>query len=227
MGSNNPIQFVTEERVRVSILKHRADLQKVVEECGVSLDLVQRIYKRYLSQRKRDIAYDTATKISEHILFSYEEQMVRIRELLDELSIPQDARSRCCNDKITVNYWQNEPNYNCKMCGKQVPTPSLPTKEYAEIRRLLGEMRKLQDSLAVFADRMGLTFKKEDGDVPTNQTNVYVQSNKEHNVSEEDRKFLEEAGRLDAPARERLIKRLEAEVLDVEFEEEDGSQENS
>lgn len=238
MGENLT-KFGVEERVRFLILKHKGMLTRVVEESGTDLAYVQQVADKLKKRRDHDIACQVATTISMEIIDGHSSRVAHLRDAMYQMQLKAAQRlSQCCQASIRIYSWGKtdalEPgNYElhfiCEQCQNEC-VACMPGVDLGEYRRLLNQWLLEDQSLAKFAETMGLTFKEEQPNIIHKHYNVAMINNnpgsavpempdrkiiESHQLDAEGAELVKQAGELTPVTRELLRKNLEDKMLEA------------
>jgi len=238
MGENLE-KFGVEERVRFLILKHKGMLTRVVEESGTDLAYVQQVATKLKKKRDHDIACQVATTISMEIIDGHSARVAHLRDAMYQMQLNAAQRlSQCCQSPVRIYSWGKtdalEPgNYElhfiCSQCQNEC-VACMPGVDLGEYRRLLNQWLLEDQSLAKFAETMGLTFKEDQPNIIHKHYNVAMINNNtpgdtssvmperrivaSHQLDAEGTELVKQAGELTPVTRELLRKSLEEKMLE-------------
>ncbi len=227
-------KFKIEAAIRCSFFKHRGNVQQIVEDTEYPLEVVRKLVAKIKRKQRHDVSYDVATNISMMVFEGREQRNERRHNLLAIIEAEsKQITSHCCGAPLKDFDWGGEIKITCDTCGKECH-PRGNKIDFKNFRMLLNDLAKEDELLAVFAEKMGYTFKEEapvikeyhshsHGNGDQSQGRKKVES-KEVLNQDEDKELLDKATTLDPRTREALRKALEKKMLGTgeESEEADG-----
>ena len=231
-------KFKIEAAIRCSFFKNRGSVQHIVDDTGYPVDVVRKLVAKIKKKQRHDVSFDVATNISMMVFEGREQRIERRHNLLAIIEAEaKQTISHCCGAPLKDFDWGGETKITCGTCGKECH-PRGNRIDLKSFRALLNDLAKEDELLAVFAEKMGYTFKEA---VPIIKEKHYhdhhgsgdqspgrkkVSSEEVPLDQDEDQQILEQAGTLDPRTREALRKELEKKMLGTgeEKKEEDGKE---
>lgn len=210
-------KFKLEEKIRLSFLKHRGNLQLVSEECNANYEYVKKICNKIKKRQQRDVSLWVSSTIAEYLLSGSEQRKSYLIEALNkELGRLDSKISMCCRSPVNINLWEGQEHYICQKCNNDCV---LIVEESVNMSLVLKLIKQLKDEDALvceFVTKLGFTNKENEQPQIVNKTTNY---NVAMGVlSNEDQKLLQKASDLDPRTRESLRKNIEKQMIDAEFE---------
>ena len=207
--------------VKLSWLKHRGNILEVIEELGMPEEVVRAEVIK-IKEESKDPLTLIANTLSQEILIGHQSRVHLLMAILKKLSINLDQRiSLCCKfpvDPIKESQEYGHKDYRCMNCHKLCDTNIITNAELVDLaKQVITELREEDKELLVFAKDMGYTNALPTTIINQKQ-NIVVFDNKEGENTEKIIKKVEDL--LDPMARDRLIEKLDQEIVDMEVEEE-------
>ena len=244
--SDNLDQFRSQERVKLLILKHKGELSRVVEESGSDLAYVRIVANKLKKERDHNIAIQVAQLLATEILDGHDARVAHLRDALYQIQLKAAQQlSQCC--KAAVRSYtlgvtdptvpgNHELHFICTQCQNEcfVNMSGIDLNEY---RKLLNQWLLEDQSLAEFAEKMGLTFKEEQPSIINKHYNVAMINNagsndnaqmpdrktiESHQLDSEGKELIKQAEDLTPITRELLRKSLEEKMLEEKKKESNG-----
>lgn len=160
-------EFKLRERIKLSYLVNRGDIDKVVADVGdVSEVYVRRVAKKIRNREDRDYTDKIANNLSSHILIGHNQRMAHLTTLMEKLDkgYEQQFVSTCC--RSTVFYKEGLDGKDiayCHACRRICTVSPHIDKEDVYMRAtLIDKMRKEDEHLVKFAKDMGYVGKPDD-----------------------------------------------------------------
>jgi hypothetical protein len=158
MGPDNIDEFRIYERIKISSLKHRGNINEICDETGIEPEVV----RKYLNKIKKDRDLNVNTQIA-HNLMTYlfeghQQRIVYIEEMLKLLrGSEQISVSDCCKLPMKQEKDSNDVLITkCRGCNIECKPMMLNQGESYNLKiRLLKELQEEDESLVDFAVKMG------------------------------------------------------------------------
>jgi Mg2+ and Co2+ transporter CorA len=214
MTTSHIVKHETEHKVNLSLFRHRGDVYAVAKETGYPIEYIQKIYKKLKKRRDRDTSYWIASGIMQTIALGYEQRVHSIMKYLDLLEGKEEIKVSECHHTFMKKKKENGQDvFVCEKCLKPCKVITLPRKETFELfSDLLDKLRKEDESLVTFADKMGFTGKEK---VPNVNQQILVVDNKPIEIGNNiDKNTMEEIDKLTPLQREKTRKVLEQKLLE-------------
>ena len=198
-------------------------------------------------RRDHDVSCQVATMLSMEIITGHEARVAHLRDALYQIQLNAAQRlSQCCKAPVRIYSWGkteklNSGNYElhfiCSQCQNEC-FASMPGVDLGEYRRLLNQWLLEDQSLAEFAEKMGLTFKEDQPNIIHKHYNVAMINNspngaesqmperktvESHQLDAEEKELVKQAEDLTPITRELLRKSLEKKMLEEASKEDNGN----
>ena len=226
-----------DERVQFLILKHKGELSRVVEESGADLAYVRKVADKIKKRRDHDVSCQVATMISMEVITGHEARVAHLRDALYQIQLNAAQRlSQCCKAPVRIYTLgvteplvpgNHELHFICSQCQNECVV-NMSGIDLGEYRRLLNQWLLEDQSLAEFAEKMGLTFKEDQPNIIHKHYNVAMINNpggaesqmserkqvESHQLDTEGKELVKQAEDLTPITRELLRKSLEEKMLE-------------
>jgi len=203
--------YELDERIRVSLLKHRGDVLAVKEELNLPLAYVQRIYKKMRKAWDRDTSAYVSSKLMEHLFYGYQQRIVYLKALLDKFeSFEKEDVSGCCSAPVVRSKVRRTFEFVCTKCLQPCYVVKGMDKEVQKLyQQAIEQLREEDKALVEFAHKLGFVHPKSEGpNVKVDQKIVVLNQGKEEPVA----KQLQELSPIE---REKVRKAFEKSILSV------------
>ena len=217
-------KFQAEEKIRMLFFKHRGDLARVAKETGYDIVLVQKVATKIQNRRKHDIDYNIAAAISTEVLSGHESRIAHVRGIIDRIEEEaRTAKSNCCKRPYRIDKFDEQEYYFCTKCNKEC-TLFQPRENIVEYRKLLKLWCEEDSALALFAEKMGFTFREDSLKIQQNNYLVHQDGKPQENgrkqiqskvLDTEQQDIITQAEDMDPRTREKLRKELVKKALEA------------
>ena len=210
------------ERVRESYLKNRGNIIRVLEETNLPEDYVRKIVAKLRKSDDWKVSQLVAENITKHLLTGRDSRITHLMELIKKFEQQEKKTvSTCCEDTVrtVTQAGSNEVLYECLRCGHLTDTVDLINPDTYKAKLIaLDELRKEDEFLIKFCEKMGYTEQQLPVTVIKNQQNILVMPGAKGQISEEHMKQIEALKPIEQEAlRLKLEKEIrEAEIVDDE-----------
>lgn len=207
----NENKIRVEEKARLSLLKHRGDMSKVVEETGLDYKYIQRKYAKMRAEMKKNPSVYLANSLLQNILSGHEQRLLHYKAMLDNLDNADFVLvSSCCKAPIRRHRVRRENHMFCTFCNTRTSSTRL---NMTELRKdVLESLRGEDEALIKFAESLGIVAKaiEEPTGGTFNQTNILVTNSKHKNVNKSMAEIMEN---MEPMERAKLRKGLEKTIV--------------
>ena len=211
--SNDLDKFRIRELVKIAVLKHRGDVLAIAKEVNLPMDLTLQYIKKVKKTEDDVTATKIARNLTEHIIRGHQSRTIFLYEMLDSLHKREQVYwSKCCKAPAREEKQLDKTIYICCDCGKECQARLIDREKIYEIKSsIIAALKSEDESLVSMLKEMGYTYQPVQPDPVspiTVKQNVVVFDSHGQQVAKE-------IGVLDPVASERLLKRLEYEILDI------------
>lgn len=237
-------KFQREERIRISGLRNRGDVNAIAKDTGLPLQYVIKVVEKWKKRRKRGaVDFLIAETMAMHILEGYEQRTRYLVDCMRALEHREQALISLCCQSPTVLLEGTTDRYRCLKCAKEASV-ELVDKDFVYKMKLkiVESMRSEDKSLATSAKQLGFTAHEvpiilnqffNGNRLPVKQGGVVQpqgQANTSSSVDSQniiDIDLQKQLTAMQPHEREKLIRNLENRICNEEGDNEDnGSNEN-
>jgi hypothetical protein len=208
------------ERIRVSYIKHRGNLIRVLDEVKLPQEYVEKIVTKLRKENKSDTKRLVADTILEHLLLGHQSRVQHAEEILATAEKEEkQLRSSCCTGNVRKMHVDGvdlqELQYECLKCGEMCDIYYWIDQDAMNLRlNAIDSLRREDESLIKFLEKLGYTEKKEQPpQTVIQQQNIVVMPNAQGQVSAEDMKNIQALRPME---QEQLRLNIEKELLEAE-----------
>ena len=214
-------KFKEEEKIRVSLLRHRGDILTVVNETGLDLQYVKRVASKIKKNQRRDVDRLVANDIAQLILSGAEQREHVYLTYLNSLEGKETARVSLCHGVPVKDFsFDDTSYYNCLKCGRTCGTKVIENMAIHNlVLRYNEQLREEAKFLIEFADKMGFTNKVTLPSTKITQYNIAM-GGRGDGI---DKEILSDVSKLTGPERQQLRRKLEQQIIESEFEDDKKS----
>lgn len=214
-----------EERIQLSVFKHRGNVALVSKECDIPYDFAMYVCNKIKKRQDRDVKLLVAGHIVGTLLLGRESRIQYLTTMLNALEGKDSIElSACCKSIRVIKPGDDIPV--CLRCGKEANWYIEHQRGIYDLRiTLLQELREEDRLMMEFADKFGYTAKGTADNMVYKDERKYININGQGAscLPDKQRLLLEEAGKLSPIERTALINQIRYDVLDQEKKEnEDG-----
>jgi len=206
-------RFIFNEKMRLCIIKHRANIFAVAEELSVPANLVQKYVEELKGKWSKDVSFHVASSIMSHLLLGHDSRVYHLQKCLEKLDGKEEIKvSSCCRFFYKEQKVKRWVKAFCLKCKKECFVELIDKANIYNLKFKVLEMLREEDTCLVnFAKNMG--FMNPDTPIsPTIKSQVLVVSNKDDDI-------IKSAGDLLPMDRERLRKQLQKVIIEGEVVE--------
>ena len=204
--------FKIEERIKVSFLKSGGNILEVMNELNLPQEYIKKVVEKLKKKEARDVSVLISDTLASHILMGHESRKIHYQQSLKELETSGKTKlSVCCEVpviRLTDSADYGHEDYECSLCHERCSVKENTHNDVYRIKKEILEQLREEDRLLLeFAEKMGYTNVPKEPAVRVNQNFVVMNSN-------EDQKIIKEISSLNPKDRDKLLDRLEEEIID-------------
>lgn len=219
---SNLERFKVEERIKLSLLKHRGNAVIVSEELGLDLDYVRRVSFKLRKKESRDVSILISNTLMEHIFAGYRSRTELLTEMLNKLRGREQLWvSICCSQPTRIDIGPEGVSVQvCLKCGLPCQVKLLDRNGiFALEQNIIEQLREEDDALIRFAERMGYTNKEPTPPAQVQKNyNLHLHNNTPQPQVTLEGEVVQAVSEMLPTDREKLRKSLEARILQGEEE---------
>lgn len=209
-----------QDRIRLSYYRHRGNKFHVADELHIPVEEVEKVEKQLIAEENKDHKIRVANSFMKHVLMGHQQRIQRLEDLMHTLEGEDKSRvSLCCGAPVSVTVSDDGKTniYTCLKCNGVNCNTTLKI-QHGVIQKKQSIIRSLRDEdkhLIEFAEKMGYTNRDETPDtVIRNTQNILVVG--KDGLTEDDVETIKEIENLTPKEREKIRKRIEQKILDVD-----------
>lgn len=220
MSKMNLEQFKQLERIKIAYLKHRGNVLAVANELKLPVEYTKKRIAKIKGQERNNVDVLISNTLMQHILLGYESRVSYLMEMLKSLANREQLYvSLCCGAPVErargEEEYTAEVTYICLACHSIASVKLIDRETIYNIKQRVLEQLRVEDSALVeFADKMGYTNRPEQP--PAVKQNILVLGK---DFSKEDRQVVTNLSELSPPDREKMIKKLEKQITNIQQKE--------
>lgn len=165
---NSLEEFRLVEKIKVSYLRNRGDLVVMMEELQLPKDYLEKCIEKFRRKDAQTVSQIIADNIMEHLLLGYNGRVHYLAEMVRKLEgEAKQLRSTCHNHRVRKMELGEEVTpdtikYECLQCHELADTYMHIDEKYMSLKlSTLDVLRKEDEAMAKFAEKMGYTKKAE------------------------------------------------------------------
>jgi hypothetical protein len=155
-------KFQREEKVRISALRNRGDVNAIVRDTGLPLAYVIKVVDKWKKRRKYSaVDFLIAETMAMHILEGYEQRTRYLVDCMRALEHREQALISLCCQSPVVLIENTTDRFRCLKCDKEAST-ELVDKDFVYKMKLkiVDSMRAEDKALATSAKQLGFTAQE-------------------------------------------------------------------
>jgi hypothetical protein len=214
-----------QERVRVSFLRNRGNIEKVIREVNLPKEYVVKLLVKFRKACKQEGNRLVADQILTHLMFGYNSRVEQLMSVIEQFEkVEKIKKSTCCGWQVRQMADPHEdgsPAYECLKCNDLTDTyewlnEEALTKKMAAIAMLRQEDVEMRN----FSEKLGYTQKDNTPTSVINNTqNIVVMPNNDGKIDDTSIKEMEQ---LKPVEMEFLRQKIESGLLEAEIIEDNG-----
>ena len=213
-----------QEKIRVSFLRNRGNVSKVVKEVKLPEEYVVKALEKFRKAYKSEANRLISDNILTHLLFGYHSRVEHLMEIISKLeNVEKIKRSTCCQKAVRPLEKaddQGRQAYECLECGNETQMIELLNEEALSQKMTAIDMLRKEDSeMCRFAEKLGYTIKDSTPPVINNTQNILVMPGQNGQI---DMEKVQELEKLKPIEQEALRQRIEKELSEAELIEDNG-----
>lgn len=236
MSNGNIVRLRLEEKIRFLLMKYPMNLERVSQEASeyagtfVSLDVVNRVLKKFKARQDKDTKYWLACSMAQELIHSSQSRQAKLEDMFSRWEGKEEVIvSSCCSYPVQkIEPMQGEPYYRCLKCDHTCNVVPKNKLELENLKlRIIRELRSESAFLISAAKTLGFTNLEREQPAPVNNNYVFVGRNETEDPKRKevaiDSEMAKKADDMSAMEREKLIHKLEgmlSEPTPAEFEPE-------
>jgi len=216
--SKNLEQFKTDERIKISYLKHGGNILEVMKELNLPEEYIKARVDKIRKKDSKDINSLISNNIASYILMGHEGRKHHYLQILRDLEKDEEVKiSVCCESpairmKDSIEYGHED--YECSLCHLRCEVKSVSKSDSYRIKKeVLEQLRMEDEQLITFAEKMGYTNIEKQPDIKVDQ-NVLIL-----NTNDGDKKIVDDLRNLSPKDRDRLLDKLNKNILQPDEQE--------
>lgn len=164
---NSLEEFRLLEKIKVSYLRNRGDLAVMIDELQLPKEYIEKQIEKFRRKDAKEVSQLIADNIMEHLLLGYEGRVHYLAEMVRRLEVEaKQLRSTCCNHRVREmdlgEEFAGQIKYECLHCHELADTYVHIDEKYMSLKlSTLDVLRKEDEAMAKFAEKMGYTKKGE------------------------------------------------------------------